>query len=200
VALALADEGCAVTALDSAPQLVAALRLRAGGLPLEAVQMDARHFELTERFDLIVAPMQLVQLMETTGERTSMLRSVARHLAEDGCAALALLDLDESWEAAEEEAPIPDMADVGGWMYSSQPVAVRRVEGGRAVELDRVRRVVSPAGELKESFDRIRLELVSPDRLEEEARGVGLVSESRLVIPATEHHSASTVVVLGRRV
>ena len=38
--------------------------------------------------------------------------------------------------------PPPDMREVDGWVYSSQPVAVRPLDGGTAISLDRVRTIV----------------------------------------------------------
>jgi SAM-dependent methyltransferase len=198
VALELALLGCRVTALDSDTEMVAVLRRRARGLAIEVVVGDARRFELQKRFDLALAPMQLTQLLSGADERIAMLTAIARHLDDRGRAALALLDLDESWEAEQEEAPIPDMAEVGGCVYASQPVAVRRVGRERRLELDRVRRIVSPDGEIRESFDRVRLELVDAGRLEQEGRRAGLAPRGRVTIPATAHHVGSTVVFLER--
>jgi hypothetical protein len=127
-----------------------------------------------------------------------MLRRIASHLKPHGQAAIALLDLEEHWEAEVEEAPSPDMLEADGWVFSSHPVAVRRPRGQRVVELDRVRRSVSPSGELEESFSRVRLALVSPAALEREARRSGLSPAPRRSVPATTDHVASTVVVLSR--
>jgi SAM-dependent methyltransferase len=198
VSLALAGDGCTVTALDRDPELVAVLRGRAAerGLPIEALVADARAFELDRRFDLVLAPMQLAQVLHSEQERSRMLGCVARHLAPQGRAALALLDLAEQWEAAEEAAPTPDMLEADGWVFSSQPVAVRRHEREGTIELDRIRRAVSPEGQLSESFSRTRLAVVPPARLEREARDAGLACEPRRSIPATPDHVASTVVVL----
>jgi hypothetical protein len=126
-----------------------------------------------------------------------MLDCVARHLEPRGRAAIALLDLAEHWEATEEAAPTPDMLEEDGWLFSSQPVAVRRLRRERVLELDRIRRAVSPDGQLSESFSRMRLALISPAGLEREAGRAGLVAEPSRSIPATNDHVASSVVVLG---
>jgi SAM-dependent methyltransferase len=198
VSLALAGSGCRVTALDLDPELVAVLCARATEreLPIEAVVADARSFALNRRFDLVLAPMQLAQVLCSEQERIEMLRCVARHLKPDGQAALALLDLAEQWEATAKDAPTPDMLEAEGWLFSSQPVAVRRLRQEKTIELDRIRRTVSPGGELSESFSRTRLALVSAATLEREADRAGLVAEPRRSIPATEDHVASTVVLL----
>ena len=83
-----------------------------------------------------------------------------------------------------------------GWVYSSHPLAVRRADGGSVLELDRVRRAVSPAGELSESFARVSLAMVGPQELEQEARTVGLQPQRRRRIPPTDLHVGSSVVVM----
>jgi SAM-dependent methyltransferase len=199
VSLALAADRCQVTALDSEPELVAELRRRAAstGVVLDSLVADARSFDLGRRFDLVLAPMQLVQLMETRAQRRSLLASVARHLETGGRAALALLDFDEEWVAEPAEAPLPDVLQRDGWVFSSQPVAVRERDRGRSIELERIRKAVSPAGELSEQRYTVRLAVVSGEALEREASDAGLVAHPRLIIPPTPDHVGSTVVVLG---
>ena len=160
MSLALAGEDCHVTAVDIDSELVAAVRRQAGelDLPVDAIAADARSLELDASFDLILAPMQVAQLLGDE-DRAQMLSSIARHLHPDGEAAVALLDLDEEWEADGGALPPPDVLEKDGWVYSSQPVAVRRVAGDNALSLDRVRRVISPKGEQTETFFRICLEL-----------------------------------------
>jgi SAM-dependent methyltransferase len=201
VSLAIARDSCHVTALDLDRELleVTTSRARAAGAPIDPVQGDVRSFELGKRFDLVIAPMQLVQMLRSEQERHSMLDCVARHLEPGGKAAFALLELDEQWAATEEQAPVPDMREVAGWLYSSQPVAVRRIQGGATLELDRVRRVVSPTGDLSESFSRVHLQLLSPHQLRGEASHTGLRQHSIRTVPPTEIHMASTVVILERR-
>jgi SAM-dependent methyltransferase len=201
VSLALAGPRCRVTALDVDPELVAVLRQRAAArdLSVDAQVGDAREFDLRRRFDLVLAPMQLVQLMTSGTERRALLACAARHLRRGGRLAVALLDLelDEEWSVEPGHEPLPDMLDLDGWVYSSHPVAVRRT-GGKAIELDRLRRAASPDGELVESVSRIRLADVSPALLEREARDAGLVAESRRTVSATEDHVGSVVCILER--
>jgi SAM-dependent methyltransferase len=200
VSLDLAGDGCHVTALDLDEELVAVVgqRARDRDLPIEPVVGDARSFSLGQRFDLVLAPMQLVQLLRSEGERAALLRCVGDHLKADGWAAFALLDVAEHWEASPGAAPVPDVREIDGWVYSSQPVAVRHIERGRAVELDRVRRAVSPEGRLSESFSRMRLLLLSQLKLEREAARAGLAAEPSRRVPATRDHVGSTVVLTSR--
>ena len=80
VALHLARRGHRVVGLDRDPDFVAAFNGRAAGLPAEAVAADAREFDLDQRFGLVLAPMQIVQLLGGPEERIRCLGCVARHL------------------------------------------------------------------------------------------------------------------------
>lgn len=197
VSLELAGTKCRVTAVDIDVELVEVLRRRAHDrtAPVDAVVADARSLELGSTFDLILAPMQVAQLLDEE-DRVRMFASISSHLRPDGHAAVALLDLDEEWDADSGPLPPPDRLQEDGYVYSSQPVAVRR-DPGRNLRLDSVRRVVTPQGEQTETFSRIRLEIVSAQQLESEARRAGLVPAGRRQVPATEDHVASTVVILG---
>jgi SAM-dependent methyltransferase len=200
VALHLARRGLDVWALDRDPALVRALDARAGaeGLEVRSVESDARDFRLGATFSLIVASMQLVQLLEGTSGRARFLGCAAAHLARGGMLAAALVDPLEAETVEESEAapPAPDVREHDGWVYSSQPRAVR-VDGASLV-IERLRQTVSPAGELTGEPHVMRLDLVSPGELEAEAGAAGLVPAQRWYVPATPDHVGSTVVVLTR--
>src|SRR5690242_18862228 len=76
--LALARAGHDVTALDNDPELLAELRRRAGGLPVEVVLADAREFDLGRRFAVVLVPMQTIQLLGGAPGRARFLRTVRR--------------------------------------------------------------------------------------------------------------------------
>jgi SAM-dependent methyltransferase len=200
VSLHLARCGHAVTALDADPELLDELRRRGRALGLEVgtTCADARDFDLGREFDLVVAPMQLVHLMPTPAERIDLLECSRAHLRPGGLFAAALLDL-HGEAVGEDYAPsVPDMSEQDGWVYSSRPVAVRIIDSGAAISLDRMRRAVSPGGEVSEQLSQVRLELVSPPDLESEARAAGLVPGPRHWIPPTEDHVGSVVVTASR--
>jgi SAM-dependent methyltransferase len=200
VSLALARRGHNVTGLDLDPELLAVFRERAEeqDLTVGAELGDVRHFQLDRRFDLALAPMQLAQLLPTAWDRLTMLCCLARHLRPQARAAVALLDLRAEPLDGQYSPSLPDTQEIEGWVYSSQPVDVKLVEGGNGVELDRVRQAVSPKGAVHESFSRIRLETVSPVELERTARLVRLSVERREHVPATRDYTASAVVVLRK--
>jgi SAM-dependent methyltransferase len=190
VALDLARAGHDVVALDVDGELLAALRERAGALPVTTVEADARRFALGRRFPLILAPMQTVQLLD--GREPELLSCVAAHLAPGGTFAAALAD-PPAYDG--EVRPLPDMREHDGWLWSSQPVAIRARPGAMAIE--RVREVVSPAGERTVSEDVIVLHRVTATALEAAGRAAGLRVLARRAVAETDDYVGSEVVVLG---
>jgi SAM-dependent methyltransferase len=197
VSVRLARHGHRVTGADLEPAFLeeAARRAQAWKVDLDTIAADARSFDLGRRFDLVLAPMQLVQLFHGSEERIAMLKAVAAHLRPGGLFAAALMSLEGEDLGDEYIPPGPDMRDVDGWVYSSQPVAVRPLDGGSAISLDRVRTIVAPDGARTSEPSEIRLELLSPDQYEEEIAAAGLVLAGRRVIPPTEDHVGSVVVL-----
>lgn len=194
VSLHLARRGHPVTSLDNDAELTGALAKRAGELPVTVTAADARNFELGAEFALVLAPMQLLQLLQDDRERSACLRCVWDHLDPGGIAALAIVE--SMPEAVEDAAPIPDAREVDGWVYSSLPLGTALDDG--AITVRRLRQTVSPQGELSEELDEVRLALISAEQLEAEARSAGLTPAGRRAIPVTDDHVGSTVVLLER--
>jgi len=194
VGLHLARRGHSVFGLDLDADLVAAFNERAGWMSAEAVTGDARDFGLGREFPLVLAPMQLVQLLGEAGERVACLRCVQRHLRPGGRAAFAIV---ERMPPPEGDAPpLPDVRDDDGWVYSSLPLDAAAV--GDAIAVRRLRQVVSPDGSLSEEKNEVRLRAFSAQELEREGEEAGLTPAGRREIPATDAHVGSTVIVLGR--
>lgn len=199
VTLRLAGAGFEVTALDSDPRLLHALteRARDGGLGVETVTGDARTFDVGRRFDLIVAPMQFLQLFGREDQRAVM-RSVAAHLEPNGAAAFALIDgvpegaLGEAAHGA--LAPLPDVRELDGWIYSSLPLGGRI--DGEMIEVRRLRQRVDPTGELDESIHVERLRLIEIAGVEALAQESRLAPTDRLEIEGSDAFVGSTVLVV----
>lgn len=188
VALPLAADGHEVVALDRDPVLLRALAQRGD---VETVQADAQDFALGRAFGLIVVPMQTIQLLD---DRASFLRAARAHLTPGGLLAIAIADALEAFDPASPGLPEPDVAEVAGWRFSSQPVAL--TEGGGVMYLDRLRTIWSPDGRRASAADRIALAAVDADGLEAEGRAAGLTPEPRRVIAPTDDHVGTTVVML----
>jgi SAM-dependent methyltransferase len=195
VALHLARRGHEVTGLDRDPELVAAFERRAAGLPARAVEADARDFQLGAEFALALAPMQLVQLLDCAAERLALLSCVASHLRPGGLAALTLVE-EVLGGIGDPEEVVPDAREVDGWLYASLPVETA-VDPDRIL-VRRLRRTVSPDGELSEEPNRVCLRVLGAAELEREAETAGLRPLERREIGPTEAHVGSTVVVLRR--
>lgn len=181
----LRRRGHAVHGLDLEPDLVAELP--------EAEVGDARDFELGRRFGLIVAPMQLVQLLVGAQERLACLRRVAAHLVPGGLAAFAIVE--SLPEPAAGPPPLPDTREVDGWVYSSLPLEAAP-DGDGSIRVRRLRQTVSPAGELREELDETLLHRLDAAALEREAAVAGLRPAGRRAVPPTGDHVGSTVVLL----
>jgi SAM-dependent methyltransferase len=194
VALHLARRGHTVVGLDSDPELMKTLTERARGLSLRPVLGDARAFELDTDIALALAPMQLVQLLPSRDDRLECLGCTAAHLLPGGRIALAIVE--GLPREVEGPPPLPDVREVDGWVYSSLPVDT--VDIGEEIVIRRLRQTVSPAGELREEGNEIRIRTLSAVELEEEGMECGLAPVARREIPPTDLHVGSTVVVLGR--
>jgi SAM-dependent methyltransferase len=197
VALHLAHRGYRVTGIDIDSALVDALRSRAveSELPITAETAEATGFDLPQQFGLILAPMQLIQLLPGEAARAQCLRRIAEHLLPGGLAAFAIVD---ALPAAVPPSPLlPDVRERHGWVYSSLPLGAHESEGALLVE--RLRQTVDPGGHLRESRDVVRLQAVSAAALEDEGRRVGLGAAGRRQIAATDAHVGSTGVLLEGR-
>jgi SAM-dependent methyltransferase len=194
VARDLQAAGHEVHALDSDPELLAALRERAP--EVATLTADARTFSAGERFALILAPMQLVQILGGPAARVAMLERVHHHLLPSGRFAAALANPYDAVAEEDRSPPYPDMIEHDGWVYSSQPVWVREERGQVIVE--RHRQAVSPDGVLEEEIAPFALDVMSAGELEDEARGAGLVPVARHTIPETADHIGSVVVECRR--
>ncbi len=179
----LARRGHDVLGLDSDPKLIEALA--------DAELGDARQFDLGRRFGLVLAPMQLIQLLAGAEERRRCLHCVAAHLAPGGVAAFAIVEAMP--EPIEHASPLPDTREVDGWVYSSLPVDARVDD--EAIRVRRLRQTVSPEGEFSEEIHEVALSTLEAGTLEAEARDTGLVPAGRRSISPTDAHVGSTVVL-----
>ncbi len=166
--------------LDANPAFVAEL-VRDGGV---GVVGDARDFALEREFELVLAPMQLMQLFADSDERVACLECVERHLADGGLAAFAIV---ESMPAPVDAAPpLPDTREVEGWVYSSLPIEAATQAG--TIRIRRLRQTVSPGGELGEEVDEVVLRSLDAATFEREAVQAGLQPAGRR--PIQRHRRA----------
>jgi SAM-dependent methyltransferase len=194
IALDLARHGHEVVALDHDPLLVAELARRAGDLPVTAITADARDFDLGRQFALCVVPMQTIQLLGGAEGRRAFLDCARRHLRPGALLAVAIAPELELFEVVDGGlTPLPDIREVDGVVYSSLPTAVRADPEGFLLERRRER--ISASGSRSVQQDVIRLDRLSADELESEARAAGLEPAGRAVVAATDDYVGSEVVL-----
>jgi SAM-dependent methyltransferase len=211
VGLWLARRGHRVVGLDRDPALVEAFNARAktadfvfsGACGREKTKSaavagvgDAVDFELGEAFGLVLAPMQLVQLLDGAEARVGCLRSAVRHLRPGGLLALAIVEGVPADRGGENAPVLPDVREVEGWVYSSLPLET--VVDGEKIVVRRLRQIVSPDGELSDEVNEIELQALTAEELEAEATSAGLRAAGRREIPPTDAHIGSTVVLLEK--
>jgi SAM-dependent methyltransferase len=194
VALHLARAGHEVVALDLDEILLAALRERAGRLPVTTVRADARAFDLDRCFALVLAPMQTVQLLDGAAGRARFLDATRRHLAPGGLLAAALAEELEPFDARPVGGLVPERGELEGARLASHPVAV--VDEGERVALERLREHLAPGGARHEELSVVRIDRLGAGDLEREAAAHGLRAESVRRIARTPDHVGSTVVML----
>jgi SAM-dependent methyltransferase len=215
VALHLAQGGTRMVAVDTDEALVAELAARAADacLPLRAARADVTSpgfaALLAEAaspgsattgppaFALAVAPLQVLQLFEAPG-RASALASLAAVLAPGGLLAAALVD-ESTISTSEGSVPPstpPDMRDVDGWIYSSEPLWVQVSD--ETLRMRRLRQRVSPQGDLVRSVHDDVLQRLSPELLEAEAARAGLRPDSRRRVAAGENEAGSVIVIVRK--
>jgi hypothetical protein len=104
-------------------------------------------------------------------------------------------DLEEfEWRDGDWE-PLPDMIEVDGAVYFSQPTAIRRQ--GHTYVLERIRETVHPSGDRDRHQDQVALDDLSAGRLLREGRRAGFRVHQTRRIPPTSDYVGSEVVVLG---
>jgi SAM-dependent methyltransferase len=191
VALRLAKAGHAVTALDLDPELLRTLTERAAtaGVSVPTLTADAADFTLPHPVGLVAVPMQTIQLLP---ERAGFFAAAKRALAPGGRVAVAIATDLEPYDGT-PPLPPPDLGRSDGWTYISQPIAIR-IDGDQ-VQIERLRQMVGPDGERATFDDVIRLHVVTPGGLADEAAEHGLEAEELRHIPETPEHVASEVVI-----
>ena len=196
VALALAERGHEVLAVDRDAGLLATLAARAArrGVTGETARAEVPAIADRGPFALVIAPMQFVQLLGVE-RRAGLLEWLGDALVPGGRFAAALLD-DSTPLVSGSTPPVPDVCQVDGWIHSSLPLQL--VVTGDAIEVRRLRQLVSPRGELSEERNVVRLVALSPEHLEREGAAVGLRPAGRLSIEPSADHVGSVVVIMER--
>lgn len=195
VARDLATHGRNVTGLDVDPRLVEDLNRLSGDEPVSGIAGSATELEGLDlgrdRFDFVIAPQQLLHIVGGEVSRQKLIEGVADRLEPEGVAAFAISE----WipDVSRPVEVLPDVREIGDWVFASRPVAVE--DDGDSLTVVRLRQVVAPDGSFEESHDRIRLDRMDRESLADELEEAGLVAVRSVEIPETDRHIATVIVV-----
>jgi precorrin-6B methylase 2 len=199
VALHLAGHGHKVIAVERDPELAAELE-RAAKERGFSVAVRAR--DLTAPADLrvgpapalVIGPLHLIQVLDGA-TRPALLGRLRELIAPGGTLALTVVDESTLLSAGASASQIlPDMRELNGWVFSSEPLWVQ--VGDQALTVRRVRERVSPEGRIERSIHDEVLYRISPDRLELEAEDAGFHRAGRRQINSGPNEADSTLVLL----
>ena len=179
--------------------LAAALESTASerGLPLSTVAADLASpadFRLPSRPKLAIGPLHVIQVLDGAA-RPSLLGRLGDLMEPGSTVALTVVDESTLLSAgAAAKQILPDMRELDGWVYSSEPLWVQ--VGDEALTVRRLRERVSPEGWMERTVQDEILRRVTPDRLELEAEEVCLRRAGRRQIRSGPNEADSTAVLL----
>jgi len=199
VALHLAGRGYEVVAIEQDLELIRELEEGAArrGVSLSVLAADLSSpavLRLPVRPALAIAPLHLIQIIDAPA-RAALLTRLRELMVPGGI--LALTVVDESTilnSGATSPQILPDMREVDGWVYSSEPLWVQ--VGDEALTIRRLRETVSPEGERERNIHDEILHRVDPETLEREAADAGLHPAGRRQISSGADEADSAVVLL----
>jgi predicted O-methyltransferase YrrM len=199
VSIHLAGHGHEVIAVERDEELTGELERIAErhGISVEVISGDLGspgHLVLPANPALAIGPLHVIQVLDA-GARAPLLARLAELLAPSGIVALTLVDETTLLSAGAAATQIlPDMRELDGWVYSSEPLWVQ--VGDRALTVRRLRERVSPDGKMERDVHDEILFRVSPDQLEAEGTEAGLRPAGRRQISSGPNEADSVVVLL----
>jgi hypothetical protein len=154
----------------------------------------AGELDLPSKPGVVIGPLHVIQVLDAA-RRPALLGRLAELTAHGSTLALTLVDESTLLSAGTAATQIlPDMREVDGWVYSSEPLWVQ--VGDEALTIRRLRERVSPEGRLERHVHDEILHRLPPERLEEEAEAAGLRRAGRRRIHSGPDEADSAVVLL----
>ena len=199
VSLHLAGHGHEVIAVERDEELLAELERTAErhGVALSPVKGDlaaADRLRLPAPPALAIGPLHVIQVLDARA-RPPLLARLAGILAPGATVALTLVDESTMLSSGTAASQIlPDMRELDGWVYSSEPLWVQ--VGDRVLTVRRLRERVSPEGRLEREVHDEILFRVAPEDLEREAAEAGLRPAGRRLISSGPNEADSAVILL----
>jgi SAM-dependent methyltransferase len=188
--------------LDRNPDLIADFdhtrpRDSPPGITCDATSLEEPPETLrSRRFELVIAPQQLVQIIGGHERRIELFRGVSQLLEDGGLAAFAICEQLPQASIEYPDVP-PDLREVDGWVHSSQPTAIEPTSS--QVTAVRIRQSLSPDGTVERSEDRVTLDRLDRTGIEQELTTAGLLPAGTGVIEQTDRHMGSTLVLARQR-
>jgi len=195
----LAADGYALMALEHDPALVGALEdadwESDGRLTVVNADLaDPAALHLPAQPAAVIGPLHVIQVLDARARR-ALLARLGELAAPGATLAFTLVDESTMLEAGTAATQIlPDMRELDGWVYSSEPLWVQ--VGDEVLTVRRVRETVSPDGRMERQIHDEILTRVSPEMLEEEGESAGLRALPRRRISSGPNEADSTVVLL----
>jgi precorrin-6B methylase 2 len=201
VTLHLAGHGHNVIALERDPELAAELERAAEPLKtaIEVVCADLvspAELRLSSEPAVVIGPLHVLQVLDGAS-RPAALARLREVLSPGAVVAMALVDESTLMTAGAATQILPDMKEIDGWVFSSEPLWVQ--VGDAALTVRRLRERVSPEGEIKRGVHDEVLHRISPERLELEAEDAGFSPAGRRQVSSEASEADSTVVLLEAR-
>ena len=199
VALHLAGHGHEVIAIERDLELLRELEDMAEvrGVSVAVVAADLMspaEMSLTVRPALAIGPLHVIQVLDAES-RPALLARLRELMAPGGTLALTVVDESTLLSSGAASTQIlPDMRELEGWVYSSEPLWVQ--VGEQALTVRRLRETVSPDGRMERDIHDEILHRVDAEALEREASGAGFTPRGRRQISSGESEADSTVVLL----
>ncbi len=192
-------QGSEVIAVEQDPVLIAELKPEAERM-FRAVRVVAADLKSPEALrlpstpTLAIGPLHVIQELDGAA-RSALLSRLGELMAPGATIALTLVDETTLLSAGTDSAQIlPDMRELDGWVYSSEPLWVQ--VGDEVLTVRRLRERVSPDGRMDRSVHDDVLYRVSPEALELEAKESGLLPAGRRQINSGPNEADSIVVLL----
>ena len=199
VSMELAQAGAEMIAVERDGEVAVQLESTAAehGLAISVLVADLgapAELRLPSSPALAIGPLHLIQELDGAA-RPALLGRLAELMAPGGTVALTLVDESTLLSAGTAAAQIlPDMRELDGWVYSSEPLWVQ--VGDATLTVRRLRERVSPDGQMERTVWDDILHRVSPDRLELEAEEAGLRRAGRRQLSSGPNEADSAVVLL----
>jgi precorrin-6B methylase 2 len=199
VSLHLAGHGYEVIAIEREPELAAELERIAEqrGVSLSVVAGDLAapsELRLPARPRLAIGPLHVIQVLDQDA-RPSLLARLRELMTPGGIVALTLVDESTLLSAGAASSQIlPEMRELEGWVYSSEPLWVQ--VGDQALTVRRLRESVSPEGAMERAVSDDILLRVDAGTLEGEAEEAGFRPAGRRQISSGKNEADSIAVLL----